>query len=221
MGGVEEAAQVACPRCGAGFRPVWLGQLYCSPLCAKRTCDARRKRRNRAGARGAQPVRESRCRSCGGELPPLRLRYCSKACRKRFKERRQHPPVDMSIPVPCQRCGAPFTRTRGKRFCSLECRPSWVPPHPLPVKPRPVKPPRICVSCGEPFVKPKQGGFWYACSYRCELDRRNAKVAKARQRPEWRANDGAMRAKRQQEQDAIIAAVRELGWLDGLLEAVK
>jgi len=38
---------------------------------------------------------------------------------------------------------------------------------------------------------------------------------------DWRENDRAQRLRRQQEEDAVLAVVRERGWLGELLEVVK
>jgi hypothetical protein len=223
MVAVEEA-EVTCARCGADFQLRRPGQLYCSERCQRRAGGSRTRRRRRTGQTAAIPERESCCRECGGELPSMRLLYCSERCRERFGSKRRKPPLgptNLDTPVPCIGCGTLFTRmTYAHHFCSIECRPSWAPPKPRPVRPPPPPPPR-CVTCGTPFVKRGFRGYRNTCSYRCELDRLNAKVAEQRKNPEWRAHDRAMRARRQQEEDAIFGAVRELGWLGDLLEAIK
>ena len=99
MGGMEEAAQVACPRCGGGFRPVWLGQVYCTARCQMRAGWARRKKRQHAGVPAQIAVRESFCRYCCRELPPMRLRYCSEGCRTGF--RRRGLPLGAYLKHPC------------------------------------------------------------------------------------------------------------------------
>jgi hypothetical protein len=226
MGVVEATAEVACLQCWTAFTPR-PGQFYCSDRCQRKAGDARTRWRRRAGRPPVIPARESCCRNCGGELPPQRLRYCSEICRTLSKHRRQKPPpADLSIPAPCGGCGVLFSRTSAhNRFCSVECRPSWTPPNPRPAPvPRPAPPPpsaRSCVTCGRPFLRLDRRGYRNACSYRCELDRQNAKAAEQRRTAGWRERERARRARRQQENDAIFTAVRELGWLDGLLEAVK
>lgn len=227
--GTVETDQVACPRCGAGFRRRRPGQLYCSERCQRNAGISRTKRRRRTRQTTVAALeRESCCRNCGGKLPSARLFYCSEICRSRVGSKRRHPPIGppLPFPVPCITCGTLFARaTYTHRFCSVECRPSWTPPRPRPAPvPRPAPPPpspRSCVTCGRPFLRLDRRGYRNACSYRCELDRQNAKAAEQRRTAGWREREHARRSRRQQENDAIFTAVRELGWLDGLLEAVK
>ena len=151
-----------------------------------------------------QVDQEIYCLNCGDALSGFRLRYCSDlavfvcgdvAKGRRAYARKRHATKELQC-----RCGKLFVRptSNHSRFCSVECRPSWKPPRPRPVRLlcAQSKPTRICV-CGESFVVGFRG-LRFACSSRCEVERERLDRLKRREDPKWRTHDRAMRAKRQQ-----------------------
>ena len=90
----------SCPQCGQSYQVRWVGQKFCSPLCARKS----------------RRITRSRECPCGRTFAPRRPghTYCSRACVAEWGR-----PMRAKL---CPYCGVAFsTRSATQRFCSRRC----------------------------------------------------------------------------------------------------
>ena len=90
----------SCPQCGQSFQVRWVGQKFCSPLCARRS----------------RRITQTRECPCGRRFVPRRRghTFCSRECAVKWGR-----PVRLRL---CPQCGLEFpTRSGRQRFCSRRC----------------------------------------------------------------------------------------------------
>jgi HNH endonuclease len=123
-----------CPQCGQSYQVRWVGQKFCSPLCARRSRRITQTRECPCGrafiprrpghtycsrecvVEWGRPVRLKLCPHCGVEfrLGPPTQRFCSRRCCLAARRKRR-----TRI---CGFCGEAFGFIDGRRrFCSRRC----------------------------------------------------------------------------------------------------
>ena len=124
----------SCPQCGQSYQVRWVGQKFCSPLCARKSRRITRSRECPCGrtfvprrpghtycsracvAEWGRPMRAKLCPYCGVAFSTRSAtqRFCSRRCcvaARRARRRRM-----------CEFCGEPFGFIDGRRkFCSRSC----------------------------------------------------------------------------------------------------
>lgn len=192
-----------CPVCGKIVTPrsypEWR-QTYCSASCYRRA--------NGIGgvttSKNATPRRCLQCREWFLVLPrtgrggSTKQRYCSKACREKYHNKREHRRWRASyqqpaprLPMSCAYCGTTFTPAKQSpigyhRHCSVRCyNRDYRLKHGLTKYPHFEAGERECPQCGQLFMShiPKRGGRpTIYCSRECRLMWQNREGRQGRKR---------------------------------------